>query len=76
MAAPAPAAVEASESEPENAGEAVLPEKSSKPKKVLNFRNHFSEGILRCRPWCDYSDDDDEESTLIKDQGMLHVTSK
>ena len=60
VAAPAPAAVDSPAPEVLDAGEAVLPEKTSNLKKVLRFRNHFPEGILKCRPGCDYSDDDDD----------------
>ena len=40
----------ASQSESEDSGDLELPERTSKPKKVLNFRNHFPESARSCRP--------------------------
>ena len=47
--------------------EADLPVKIPIPKKDLKFKNHFPEGILKCRPGTEFSDDDDDESIAIKE---------
>ena len=60
----------------EDSGELELPEKIAKPKKVLNFRNHFPAGARSCRPLCNYSEDDDEDSIAIKDQEIELVMQK
>ena len=57
----------ASQQESEDSGVLDLPQRISKPKKVLNFRNYFPPGARSCRPGCDFSEDDDEDSKLIKD---------
>ena len=66
----------ASQQESEDSGDLDLPEKISKPKKVLNFRNHFPASARSCRPRCDYSEDDDEDSKQIKDQEIELVIQK
>ena len=66
----------ASQQESVDYGELELPEQFSKPKKVLNFRNHFPPGARSCRPGCDYSEDDDEDSKLIKDQEIESVMQR
>ena len=71
-----PASASASQPESEDSGDLELPEKISKPKKVLNFRNHFPASARSCRPRCDYSKDDDEDSKQIKDQELELVIQK
>ena len=66
----------ASQQESEDSGALDLPDKSSKPKKVLNFRNHFPPGARSCLPGCDYSEDDDEDSKQIKDQKVELVMQR
>ena len=66
----------ASQQESVDSGELELPEQFSKPKKVLNFRNHFPPGARSCRPGCDYSEDDDKDSNLIKDQEIELVMQR
>ena len=50
--------------------------KSPIPKKDLKFRNHFPEGILKCRPGTEFSDDDDDESIAIKEVEIALVKEK
>ena len=66
----------ASQHESEDSGELELPEKIAKPGKVLNFRNYFPAGARSCRPLCDYSDDDDEDSRVTKDREIELVMQK
>ena len=65
-----------SQHESEDSGVLELPEKIAKPRKALNFRNYFPAGARSCRPNCDYSEDDDEDSNLIKDQEIELVIQK
>ena len=69
-------AAAASEEESEDSGTLNLPEKFSKPKKVLNFRNHFPESARSIRPGSDYSEDDDDNSIEIKDREIKLVKQK
>ena len=50
--------------------------RETKTKKEVNFRNHFPEGDLKCRPGTEFSDDDDEESIAIKEVEMDLVKTK
>ena len=69
-------AAAASEEESEDSGTLNLPEKISKPKKVLSFRNHFSESGRSIRPGNEYSEDDDDDSIEIKDREIELVKLK
>ena len=73
---PVDSASPASQHGSEDSGELELPEKIAKPKKVLNFRNHFPAGARSCRPICNYSEDDDEDSIVIKDREIELVMQK
>ena len=66
----------ASQPESEDSGDLDLPEKISKPKKVLNFRNHFPASARSCRPERDYSEDDNEDLKQIEDQEIELVKIK
>ena len=56
--------------------EAVSPINIPIPKKEVNFRNHFPEGDLKCRPGTEFSDDDDDESIDIKEIDTSLVKEK
>ena len=76
VAAPVSVAVAPSAPAAVVALEAVSPINIPIPKKEVNFRNHFPEGDLKCRPGTDFSDDDDEESIAIKEVEILWSKKK
>ena len=76
VAAPVSVAVASSAPSAVVAVKAELPARSQIPKKDLKFRNHFPEGILKCRPGTEFSDDDDDESIAIKEVEIALVKEK